>query len=224
MLDDIKQDCDRSCETLLLIGPGILSGFFILNLFCVVCFIWYDIRQRVYEHSILARWKLPIPGLHLCQLCKDLKRGSGDIRIQHYDNFQSLENSAQRECWCCRKVSDQFARSTEDHDIPFARSDPSDLEVYLKIPHILLWFAEHTSTKTGYLDHLRQIGMQFIKPSVMIFINVIKDYCEYIFKPRLRHCETQPSSQARFCLIGDWFKNLQSSASMLPGYRSQTSD
>jgi hypothetical protein len=204
MEEDSDQNCDESCSTSswLLVG---FSGLFLT--YILGYFIWrarFGDKIRFYERSILARWSLPLPGLKLCKLCRALMRSSEKRRMQHYDNFQSLKQSGERGCWCCWTVCKQFAVSVEDHDSPPLDSDPSNL----KNPRLLLWFAEQTWTKTGYLDHLRQIGKC---PSYMSLFNGLtdftQDYFEYIFKPRPRACETHPSSNASFCLIKGWLES-----------------
>jgi len=111
----------------------------------------------LYNRFVFAGCKVPLPNLQLCELCGALPQwGSTNPRIQHHDNFLDLKQSGEQGCWCCLTVCQQLAISIQDHDSPPLNSDLT----HLKIPRLLLWFAEQTWTESGYLDHLRQIGMR----------------------------------------------------------------
>jgi hypothetical protein len=158
-------------QTVLLVLLEVLIIIFI----SITLFHLYRSMAAIYEHSILARWKLAMPGLRLCKSCRVLKRGLRDVRYQHYDSFQGLETSGRQGCWCCSIVSEQFIKSIDDHDVPLVISDLRQL----KVPHLLLWFAEQTWMETGYLDHLRQIGMyRMLAFFILLYVDIEKDYFE----------------------------------------------
>jgi hypothetical protein len=109
------------------------------------------------ENFIFPGWELPSIRMQLCELCRALPQwGSTTPRIRHHGNFLNLKRSGEHGCWCCSTVVEQLATSIQDHDSPPSNSHLT----HLKIPHLLLWFAEQTWTESGYLDHLRQIGMR----------------------------------------------------------------
>jgi hypothetical protein len=201
---------DQDCNT-----PACKIGIaaFVLGIFCLYFCAFGYVRFRLKnvnnpestERAIIAGQNLPFPQVKLCKLCKALHHNSKKDRIQHYDDFQGLQESAQQGCWCCWTVCKQLVLSMEDHDCPPIEADPK----HLKIPCLLIWFANQTHTKTGYLDHLRQIGMCLVQilPGLMpFFTNFAQDYLEYIFKPRPRACASHPSSETSFRLIKDWLK------------------
>jgi hypothetical protein len=72
---------------------------------------------------------------------------------------------------------------------------------------------------------LRQIGTYHSHvPLPHSFIDVAKDYFEYVFKTRLRPRETNPSSEASFCLIKSWLElcNLQHRCYQGVGFKNPT--
>jgi hypothetical protein len=150
----MEEDSGLNCGQICAIDLGVVAS--VGGVISIILFVrywwknWCKITE-LYERSILKRWKLPIPGLELCELCGDIKRGFRDRRTKHYE---SLKRSGQQGCWCCWTIGEQLARSIEDHDFPPITLDP----IHLKVPRLLLWFAGQTWTETGYLDHLRQIG------------------------------------------------------------------
>jgi hypothetical protein len=122
----------------------------------------------LYERFIFAGREVPLPNLQLCELCRALPQwGSTIPRIHHYDNFLDLKQSGEQGCWCCLTVCQQLAISIQDHDSPPLNPDLT----HLKIPRLLLWFAEQTWTESGYLDHLRQIGRRLsMSRSIMLLL------------------------------------------------------
>lgn len=136
------------------IGPEILVGLCLILLAFQYAAIFFSFPPS-FEDSLIEGYRLPLLGLKLCSLCKSLKYNFWKDRIQHYDDFQGLQESALLGCWCCRTVCEQLAISIEDFNSPPVVANPDDL----KVPHLLMWFAENTSTKSRYLDHLRKVGM-----------------------------------------------------------------
>lgn len=140
--------------------------------------------------------------LKLCTLCRSLQYSFWKKRVQHYDDFQGLEETALQGCWCFQTVS-SWRFSMEDHDCPPIGADPTRI----RFPRLFMWFAENTSTKSGYLDHLRKVGMCLCQYALTwYFIDFIPDYFEHLFNPLAPACETDPSSEASFRLVGDWLE------------------
>jgi hypothetical protein len=108
-----------------------------------------------YETAIIKGYKRPVIGLSLCSRCKALKYRFWNSKIRHYDYYENLEQSGSRGCWLCKTICDQLLLSKQHRDSPPVVENPGDL----KVPHLLIWFARHTETKEGYLDHLKEEGM-----------------------------------------------------------------
>jgi Fe-S-cluster-containing hydrogenase component 2 len=121
-----------------------------------ICKRWDATRTSMRnEHCVFPGWESPSLRLQLCGLCSALPQwGCTAPRIRHHDNFLNLKRSGEQGCWCCFTVCEQLVISIQDHDSPPSSSHLA----HLKIPHLLLWFAKQTWTKSGYLDHLRQTG------------------------------------------------------------------
>lgn len=159
---------------LIIVGVLVLGLFFLIHQAIVLAdtlpilsiYDWVSCSETrtsflLHKRFVFAGWEVPLPYLQLCELCRALPSSGSTIpRIQHHDNFLDLRRSGEQGCWCCLTVCEQLAISIQDHDSPPLNSDLT----HLKIPHLLLWFAEQTWTETGYLDHLRQIGRRLSIP------------------------------------------------------------
>jgi hypothetical protein len=82
-------------------------------------------------------------------------------RIQHHDDYTALTDSAAAGCWCCGAVAAQFDVALQDAETPPTIHVSSDL----KVPRLLMWFAERTWTKTGYLDPFQRMSKWSISQS-----------------------------------------------------------
>jgi hypothetical protein len=107
-----------------------------------------------FETSLVKGYKRPVIGLKLCWRCKVLKYKLWG-RATHYHNYTSLRASASNGCWCCQVITEQLATAMEDNAHRPALHHPSDL----KTPRLLMWFADNTRTKSGYLDSFQGLGM-----------------------------------------------------------------
>jgi hypothetical protein len=133
-----------------LIPYAICACLTISILFIIISYFTPD-----YETAIIEGYKRPVIGLSLCSRCKALKYRPRNVKIRHYDDYKTLENSGARGCWVCKRICDQILLSKRHHESPPVLQVPGDL----RGPRLLLWFARHTKIKEGYLDHLKENGM-----------------------------------------------------------------
>jgi hypothetical protein len=75
--------------------------------------------------------------------------------VTHHGNMEALMASSLEGCWLCQVVLEELATATEDKEQSPIMNDPSDLR---GVGRKLLWFANHTKTSTGYLDHLKGLS------------------------------------------------------------------
>ncbi len=148
-------------EFLVVFQATIICLPYLFSIFCV----YYPIISYFtpdYETALIGRYKRPVIGLRLCMRCKAIKYSRSSIRIQHYDDFHSLEASADRGCWLCQAIQKQLLESIEHRDKPPALESLEDLP----IPRLLMWFAERTETRSGFLNNLRGKSMGSYDESV----------------------------------------------------------
>jgi hypothetical protein len=104
--------------------------------------LWDLLFKPYYEEALIEGHMRPVFGWKLCLRCKPLKRsyGTPKKRIQHYDDYAVLTDSAAAGCWCCGAVAAQFDVALQDAETPPAIHVSSDL----KVPRLFMWFAERT--------------------------------------------------------------------------------
>ncbi|KAH6869334.1 heterokaryon incompatibility protein-domain-containing protein [Thelonectria olida] len=130
-----------------------------------------------FETAITGRYRRPVIGLTLCGRCHATKHERRGVRVPHYDNLEALEASALRGCWLCRTD----------------RNSPPDIDISTVIGfrrhQLLMWFADWTETKEGFLDNLRG-----------------KSYVSYIYGDHPRELSPDFSSEACFDIVRGWTK------------------
>lgn len=124
--------------------------------FALVYFI-YTYFKPDYTTALINGYKRPIIGLHLCLKCSILRRWPASRRMRHHDDLKSLETSAAGCCWLCRAIYAELIASHQHRDDPPEVTWPEELER----PKLILWFAERTETKSGFLDSMRGRGTKY---------------------------------------------------------------
>jgi hypothetical protein len=142
---------------ILLLGPFVVilaSSVLVLTFYYIIISNIYTYFKPDYATALINGFKRPIIGLHLCSKCNTLRRWPSSLRVRHYDDLKSLEASAAGDCWLCRVICAEL-RATIQH-----RDDPPDVTWREDIDHpkLILWFAERTETKSGFLDSMRGKG------------------------------------------------------------------
>jgi hypothetical protein len=107
-----------------------------------------------YTTALINGYKRPIIGLHLCSKCSILRRWPAGRRMRHHDDLKSLEASAAGHCWLCRVIYAELMTTTQHRDDPPEVTWPEELDR----PKLILWFAERTETRSGFLDSMRGKG------------------------------------------------------------------
>jgi len=111
----------------------------------------YEYFNPNYTTALINGYKKPIIGLDLCSHCTKLRRWLKGCRMWHHGDLEHLKASAWSGCRLCQTVNTEFLQSIIYHDKPPPLAmfeDPSSHQVSM-------WFAEHTNTRSGFLDHLR---------------------------------------------------------------------
>jgi hypothetical protein len=106
-----------------------------------------------YETAIIEGYKRPVIGLILCRKCWVLRYWSASSQMPHHDDLESLKASASGACWLCKMVYRQLLSLWEDLENPPIMELP-----YVpgrKSHRLVIWFAERTRTRSGFLDDLR---------------------------------------------------------------------
>jgi hypothetical protein len=132
-----------------ILAPSTLFGALVFFIQSVYTYFKPD-----YTTALINGYKRPILGLHLCLKCSTLRRWPESRRMQHHDDLKSLEASAAGNCWLCRVIYAELMASLQHRDDPPEISWPDDLAH----PKLILWFAERTETKSGFLDNMRGQG------------------------------------------------------------------
>ena len=76
----------------------------------------------------------------------------------------------------------------------------------LKVPRLLMWFARHTETKEGYLDHLKENGMNHCAACWTVSEQYFSGYGQYIYSNNPRPLHYDLSSNASFTIATDWIE------------------
>ncbi|CZR55669.1 uncharacterized protein PAC_05557 [Phialocephala subalpina] len=138
-----------------------------------------------FEQSLIRGYKRPVIGLKLCWRCKALKyRARG--KPKHHATYKRLRSSAAKGCWLCQAVDYQLGIALQDQAKPPDLTNQVELQM-ARIPHLLLWFVDNTTTASGYLDELK-----------------VSDYYQFVYGLQPRALQENPSSEATFKLIYGW--------------------
>jgi hypothetical protein len=154
----LKTLWDTATRALLIVAYG-LAAIPVLVAYCVLKILreTYRFFNPDYTTALVNGYKRPIIGLRLCTRCHVLRYTPSSRRLRHHDDVQSLEKCATGSCWLYQRVHVEWQASIGLRD----GQTSSLLDWHGPRPdsNILLWFAERTETKCGFLDHLRGTSM-----------------------------------------------------------------
>lgn len=131
----------------------LLFALLSFNIFILIQCI-YAYFKPDYATALINGYQRPIIGLHLCLKCNILRRWPTSRRIRHHDDLKSLEASATGHCWLCRTIYEELMVTNQHRDDPPEVTWPEELDC----PKLIMWFAERTETKSGFLDSMRGKG------------------------------------------------------------------